>query len=186
MSKAKRTCATCREARPIHAHDKCMRCYLFWRRNGRERTPDDARTVYGPGDYCKRCQHARPKTNGLCGACWLHQYRRGTPRPAHLWRDACRTCKRPFGGTCRRHRGECYTCRRYRRRAGRQRPKHLLARTAPHGWCECGQPAVEVREAHVGNPTCRNVVRRVTLRLCADCRALEERWSERGTMGGAA
>ena len=104
--------------------------------------------------WCSNCGSTDVMTTGMCPQCRRYWLKYGKKRPRHLWdTDAvCRNCKVPLhalgrfnNGSRRQARGLCTPCNEYKQRTGQPRPKHLWG-DGPHGWCECGYPAVALVE----------------------------------------
>lgn len=106
---------------------------------------------------CKNFKSTRFRT-GVCNACYEYKRRNGTyerknfPHGRIMGRFRCRNrnCRRPLnreGYDGKRHyrSGYCVACYSYRLRWGRIRPVGHVRQQAPHGWCQCGQPAAEIR-----------------------------------------
>ncbi len=104
--------------------------------------------------WCKNCGRMENWRSGLCEACYHYWLRHRMKRPRHLWDDemGCKNCGVPLksqglfkGGERRQRKGYCIPCAAYKLRTGKHRPKHLWG-DGPHGWCECGYPAVALVE----------------------------------------
>lgn len=150
---------------------RCMSCYRYWRKHGVDRPREHM--IRRPGDpppICANCHQrfAGDANRHLCNACHQYQRTRGRPRPRHLWAESCKVCGKPRQEDRRDgfSKGRCPTCRNYERRFGRRRPQTAIRKYAPHGWCDCGQPAVEVITVAVQQHAER-------LPVCADCLAAE-------------
>jgi len=110
----------------------------------------DKRSRSGPRgikSLCKNCKQSAAGDNSrtLCNACYLYFMRTGKRRPKQLWQECCSVCKRPrkekrSGSST----GLCSACYKYKWRYGKDRPEHAIKAQAPHGWCECGEPATHV------------------------------------------
>lgn len=127
------------------------------------------RSRNAPPPLCSRC-HVNFATcrRGLCNTCYWYKLKHGVDRPAYLWRDKCIVCGKPRQDDRRDGfaRGRCATCNKYRYKFGRDRTQDAVKRQAPHGWCECGKPAVEVVTVTIGRT-------QEILPLCAECREME-------------
>jgi hypothetical protein len=108
--------------------------------------------------WCKVCGNPRLHKTRRCYTCYGFWLRNGHDRPRHLWDvDAkCSNCNFPLSavgvkvqrdGIERRRQcnGRCQTCDSYWRKYKRERPKYLWG-DGPHGFCECGYPAVALVE----------------------------------------
>jgi hypothetical protein len=150
---------------------RCMSCYRYYLRHGHDRPPGERiRSPKQPRPWCSNCKHNLVGTRrSLCDRCYQYKHRTGKNRPWHRWTEKCKVCARP-----RREdkqdgfvKGRCRICAVYRYKTGRDRSPELVARTAPHGWCDCGQPAVTVLTVDVQQ-------HQETLPLCAECHAIEQ------------
>lgn len=104
--------------------------------------------------WCANCGSTKVMTVGLCSPCRRYWLKHGRKRPKHLWSSdvVCKNCRMPLGGVGklnsgarRQRKGRCLPCAEYMKRTGKARPKHLWG-DGPHGWCECGYPAVALVE----------------------------------------
>lgn len=162
-SKTDRLCRVCR----IHTalcKGRCRGCYTYFSRHGTERPFDLYKRVLGrhrrqAPRWCSNCGHPHVYANLRCYACYKYRWRNGVERPRHKWDNeaGCIVCGIPLAtlpvqSNGRRYSasGMCYPCYQYRSRTGEDRPRHLWG-IGPHGWCECGYPAVVTVE---GMPVC--------------------------------
>lgn len=169
-------CRDCKE-RLARTKGLCRRCYQWrWRHNGKRQPRYKLATV------CSCCGNPALYAKGMCCACYRYQYRFGKPRPAHLWqqrwnpavgsapadRARCLNCGKPsqFADAHDLYRQRCKTCHGYLYRNQRERPPKLWQRWAPHGWCDCGQPAVTEVTLSVDHGATK-------YKLCRDCYQLE-------------
>lgn len=105
--------------------------------------------------WCKICgQFDRRLRCNMCGACYKFFRLHRKNRPRHLWdhEARCKNCNIPLtvlgkydSGAKRQKKGYCDPCYNYHLRYGKARPKHLWL-DGPHGFCECGYPAVALVE----------------------------------------
>jgi len=126
----------------------CHRCYTYERRNKRPR-PKIQGTLRPWAKHglatglCRNCKLKLVYSRNLCKSCYTYKYsKKKGDRPYNLFRENCRTCLKPFQKGDQRSHGECSTCARYRDRHHRTRPKSLIEKHSPLGWCDCGNPAV--------------------------------------------
>lgn len=130
---------------------RCATCHSYFVRNKRERPESLYRygvRVVKPA-WCVTCGSANVYAAGECRACRIHRNRTGKARPRFRWDPdcRCRTCGVPIASLGktksgrRQVNGRCDACAAYLYRTGKARPKHLWG-AGPHGWCECGFPAV--------------------------------------------
>lgn len=137
-------CHNCDHYDSHGAGNLCRGCYQFQRRHGRLSRPEERRPELRRHNTCRNCRQALAVCRGLCSACYQYQrYNNGRNRPRHLWREECGNCGRPKRGAPDWALGRCVACYHYLHHHGRERPRTLIERQAPHGWCECGRPAVE-------------------------------------------
>ena len=137
-----------RDSVPVVARGLCQRCYLLRRRNGRlQERPTQRRVRPHGAERCVICKFRKAAPRGdRCALC-SHYYRKyGRERPTRLDRVAqpCRICGAPrsaYNATNGWARGRCPTCRKYWDTYGTERSKALQQKVAPHGWCDCGNPA---------------------------------------------
>ncbi|TXH43472.1 MAG: hypothetical protein E6Q97_34070 [Desulfurellales bacterium] len=133
---------------------RCATCHSYFVRNKKERPEHLYRygvRVVKPS-WCATCGKGEVYAAGECRACRHYRNKHGKRRPRYLWDDSCRcrTCGIPIAslgrdsnGYRRQVNGRCDACAEYKRRTGKARPKHLWG-AGPHGWCECGYPAVDL------------------------------------------
>ena len=131
----------------------CNTCYIYRYRNGTDRPPK-------PPRWCIVCGGLHIKAKGMCDSCYMYQWEFHRVRPRHLWDDdlKCKNCKKPLSLDRRPTKGKCYNCYMYSHKFGKERPPRIWGVTS-FGWCECGQPAV-------------NIVKGMA--LCGGCEALEK------------
>lgn len=108
-----------------------------------------------PHRWCKVCGEFDTRLRlGMCGTCYKFFRLHRKNRPKHLWNSEgrCKNCNIPLAalgkydsGAKRQKRGYCDPCYNYQSRYGKARPKHLWM-DGPHGFCECGYPAVALVE----------------------------------------
>jgi hypothetical protein len=144
----------------------CPACYKYHGVHGRLRTSVRVNRRRHEITLCRRCR-CRPAdhTQTLCRTCYRYQWSTGRPRPRYRDSERCTNCNRPHGPE-RPHgrKGLCANCYDYKWRYGRERPERLIKRTAPAGWCDCGQPATAVIDiGELGK-----------MALCSRCQQLEE------------
>lgn len=159
-------CANCQRRKRLVWRGRCARCVSYYYKNDRTWPPQHA---LRPGPkaripaLCSRCRSEEAEgKSGLCEACYQYQRRTGRGRPRYLWRPACKICGKPAGA--RGWKDErCELCRLYRKRYGKDRSAEIVARYAPNGWCECGQPAVTDIPGDLGR-----------IKLCAACAEIEQ------------
>ena len=172
-------CTDCKEGK-VFAKGLCVQCYQWrYRHNGKKRPRYKRATV------CSNCGRPELFAKGMCTACYKYKYETGKLRPAHLWQNRwnpqvgevpahtlrrCKICGKPSvtqdGHDMARWR--CRACYSYWRKHGKKadRPAKLWQRWAPHGWCDCGQPAVTEVTLSVDHGA-------QTYKLCRDCYQLE-------------
>ncbi len=141
-----KTCTRCKEAK-VYAKGLCIACYQYKRANGRNRPR------YRWAEQCANCGRGGVALiKGRCRACQQYYRRHGSERPAHMWQRWNPLALPKQAGTCHcvvcgkpqamlTH-GRCQTCYSYHWRHKQDRAPWMWQRWAPHGWCECGQPAV--------------------------------------------
>ena len=144
-------CTDCKERAAV-VKGLCNPCYQWRARHGKRRPR------YKDASACSNCGSPNVYAKGQCCACYRYQYIYKKPRPARLWqrwipdvaqaaatKHACQNCGKPstHHGTDM-HSGRCEACYGYwlKYKKQRERPAYLWQRWAPHGWCECGKPAV--------------------------------------------
>lgn len=141
---AERKCSNCGAFLPMGKvrRGRCMSCAKYFRLNGTER-PE----YFWSSKFCSNCSESLAYARGRCEACNRYFCRHGAERPRHYFKDAtCMNCKKPLLNDRCPTKGFCENCRQYsRRNNGKNRPKRLWG-VGPHGWCDCGQPAVELIE----------------------------------------
>lgn len=108
-----------------------------------------------PRKWCKICGEFDKRIRlGMCDACYKFFLVHRKKRPRHLWDEdaTCKNCDIPLSalgkyssGQKRHKKGYCDPCYNYQLRHQKPRPKHLWG-DGPHGWCECGYPAVALVE----------------------------------------
>jgi hypothetical protein len=168
-------CKDCKEGK-IFAKGLCVKCYQWRYRHNGKRLPR-----YKRATACTNC--GKPSHNyakGMCVACYKYKYETGKDRPAHLWQKwnpqvsdmqphinrRCKVCGKPSVTQDGRDiaRGRCYACYSYWRKHHQKqdRPAHLWQRWAPHGWCDCGKPAVTEVTLQVDHGA-------TAYKLCQDC-----------------
>jgi hypothetical protein len=126
------TCANCGQPRPHMARGRCNTCYVYFRRNGRDRPPEGCarRANAGPSKNCGR--PASSSYRGYCRACHMYWWKHGTDRPPQgfAYREhagPCKNCGQPAPSD---RRGYCRPYHRYQGRYGVERPARLWPRTA--------------------------------------------------------
>lgn len=150
-SKSIRECITCRQVKFVENQGRCAACHKYLRKYGRER-PITA--IHAAAERSKRakwctvCGHPKTHCRERCAACYRYWMKSGfkRDRPRHMWdKDAtCRTCGRPLWVKPGSN-GRCLACYKFFNRTHRDRPRHLWG-IGPVGWCECGEPAITIRE----------------------------------------
>ena len=121
---------------------RCRNCAKYLRLNGVERP----RYLWG-SKFCDNCKSSMRFAKGRCSACYVYHRRHGCERPLYFLKDAkCKNCKKPLLSDRRPSKGLCENCYQYlQRHDGRSRPQRLWG-TGSNGWCDCGQPAVDLIE----------------------------------------
>lgn len=160
-------CTRCREGK-VWSKGLCVACYQYQRVHHKPRP----RHLWAE-KRCKTCGRPNvPMTKGECRTCYYYRHTYGKERPAHLWQrwnptvqpkqkgmQHCVVCGKP----CQeRFRQRCSSCYSYWWKNRKDRPAHLWQRGAPHGWCECGQPAVTEVTLQVDHGA-------TAYKLCRDC-----------------
>lgn len=148
---------------------RCRSCYRYWRAHGSDR-PQGEMNRY-PKQRPPICAHCKQKfvdgcSKHLCSACYQYKRTTGKPRPRYFWAEKCKICGKPRRDDRRDGfaKGRCPPCYTYHRRHGEDRSPDLIAAAAPHGYCECGRPAVAVVALHYGPYRSR-----ADYPLCSDC-----------------
>jgi len=150
---------------------RCMSCYRYWRKHGVDRPPEQM--IRSPKQHPRFCANCAERfainRTGLCSACYQYRLLRGRNRPRYLWLESCRICARPRSDDRRDAfaKGRCPICASYYNRYGKERTPEMVARIAPLGWCDCGQPAAQILSVTIGQRQDRN------LPLCPTCAGLE-------------
>jgi hypothetical protein len=166
-----KVCCRCKEAK-VYVKGLCVACYQYKRANGRNRPR------YRWAEQCSNCKRSGvPLVKGRCQACQQYYWRHGVERPAHLWQRwnplalpkqqgmrHCKVCGKPQAALSH---GRCQTCYTYKRRHKQDRAPWMWQRWAPHGWCECGQPAVTTVTLSVDHGA-------TEYRLCKECYEVEQ------------
>ncbi len=152
-------CANC-DKRPAFYLGLCHACAQYQQRTGRPR-PKRLWDLQRVINFCECGNIIR--AGKVCETCRSYIKRKGRARPSirKAYPAYCRNCDRPTQSHDRAQ-GLCGACRSYRRRHGIDRPQALLHKRAPHGWCDCGQPAVKSETVRVHGFA-------ITLRICAIC-----------------
>lgn len=144
-------CKNC--GRPaVSNRSRCPGCYTYWRTHQAERPG----RLYGrklPLDrigkpaWCEVCGDTNVLAGGKCSACYKYWLKYKKKRPRHRWDPEyrCKTCGIPLAVLDRQANGRCNACYMYRSRHGADRPRELWG-DGPHGFCECGYPAVALVE----------------------------------------
>lgn len=136
---------------------RCMSCYRYLLRHGSDR-PREAmiRSSKQHRPLCYHCQQTFAGTHSrtLCDACYQYQQQRGRPRPKYLWAEKCKVCGKPRRDDRRDGftKGRCRICYNYLYRFGKDRDRDRIAARLPHGYCECGHPAIAVVRLRWGGP----------------------------------
>lgn len=139
--------------------ERCQACYTYFYRHGVERPMELHRRKTltdrgGQPAWCEVCGNPNVFMSGKCSACYEYWKTHKKKRPKYMWdEDAkCKNCGYPLkavgvenSGQRRCRKGLCNPCRHYRQKMGKDRPKHLWG-DGPHGFCECGYPAVALVE----------------------------------------
>lgn len=146
-------CSNCGGPRKV-GRRRCATCHSYLMRNKQERPERLYRygiTAVSKPAWCAVCGKGKIRRRCLCAACYDYARRhKGRRRPRWFWSDEyrCKNCKIPLAsfekradGRRRQTRGMCLPCYNYTLRSGQPRPRHLWG-AGPHGWCECGFPAV--------------------------------------------
>lgn len=182
-----KVCPQCRRPSKRFRRGVCESCRLHYLKYGTYiRSQPLRRTKWMQIAVCEDCK-ARPSQTGgvtgpyLCDRCDKYRKRTGRPRPRWRDRDTCRNpaCHRPLNGPrmyggYHEAKGYCTTCYSYLGEHGENRSAELVRRQAPHGWCQCGLPAVEVRQLSGVLVTDFNDPKEWDEPLCAECAALED------------
>lgn len=107
------------DRRDIRALGRCAACYAFFRRHGRDATPEEMRRRLRPRALCRNCGRRPMRARGRCMTCYQYKRRTGRERPVHAQDDGlCRVCEeRPIY-----REGRCRTCYAYLQSRGHDRP----------------------------------------------------------------
>lgn len=152
-----KTCRNC-HCQGTYAKGRCHACWIYHKRTQSERPQRLWNRDLGVYEkdkphWCRNCTSPSVVARRRCGACNQYYKKHGKERPRHLWDSemGCINCGIPLASLPRRsygiyqrrrqNKGRCQACHSYRRKYGRERPRHLWG-VGPHGWCECGWPAV--------------------------------------------
>jgi hypothetical protein len=166
-------CARCREAK-VYSSGLCSACYHYQNAHNGKKRP---RHLWAE-KRCRTCGRSNvTMTKGECRTCYEYRYLYGKDRPAHLWqrwnpivlpRQAgmchCKVCGKPAAVLFRQR---CTSCYGYWWRNRCERPPHLWQRWAPHGWCDCGAPAVTTVTLNVDHGA-------TEYKLCKECYEVEQ------------
>ena len=153
-------CSNCRKAPVKYTKSAlCSTCGKYEQRHGKPR-PQSLITPPCKPQTCKVCGSGKVFSWGMCQTCDGYKRRTGKNRPRALFADdpICKNCKRPLRHLPNRQRQHrrmlCTACADYERCNHKPRPQHLWG-VGPHGWCECGWPAIEMIE---GMALCKGCV----------------------------
>ncbi len=137
-------CGNCGEDKRLKLKDpaRCDTCYSYLKRTKHDRPQSRCQPQPAP-TWCKNCERSGLIIGGRCLTCRGYYKRHGKERPRRLWdnQSPCRICGIPKFMR-KQIRGRCVNCDRYKRTYGTERPQRLWG-IGPHGWCECGWPAIE-------------------------------------------
>jgi len=122
----------------------CEACYAYKRKHGVMRPKGGLRRS-NKGKLCGRCRQEGARYKGLCKKCYNYRWETGRARPRYRYiTEHCLICNRPKPDTPTQflRAGRCGTCHSYWQRHRVERPKELIEKRAPLGWCDCSKPAV--------------------------------------------
>ena len=158
-TKQDRLCKNCQRRPAAKKRSRCSGCYKYWKVNHVERPERLYKRVSigdrgGRAGWCEVCGNTKVHASGKCVTCYDRWVKDKSRRPKWLWDDdyRCKTCNVPLksmghykNGRRRQVKGYCVACYKYKRRTGSPRPRELWG-DGPHGFCECGYPAVALVE----------------------------------------
>jgi len=158
-TEAKRVCPNCKKEPARKRSGLCKFCNKYLWRHGEHRPKYIIDRMYAK-KWCKNCRQSKTSYLSRCNACAIWFKRYGNERPQYRWDMdmVCKICHKPLVSDRRPCHGRCANCHRFLKLRGEERPAERWGVTS-FGWCECGQPAV-------------NIVKGMA--LCGGCEALEK------------
>lgn len=170
----------------------CHACVYYYGKHGTYERKITRRTRAMELHVCQNCKSQSIKYflggKYVCKRCASYYYHNGRHRPRHMDATHCRICGIPLDRTYYGNnggKGRCHTCASYWRNHGEDRTQAMIKRLAPHGWCECGQPATKQVDLRTGGLYVKNTrigtndvvtaeVQEWAEWMCDECAGLED------------